>query len=124
MAKKSGISVEIITKFGGILKQSIRKLGGKITADLGFGPDYSVSCTTVYYAYLLEYNPPEPGSASMAWIGLEPQAYELDVDNGMLYNAGACGTEFAELGYYSPDFGTTVYAWQEKKGVGYVFYEY
>ena len=117
MAKKSGISVELITKFGGILKQSIRKLGGKITADLGFGPDYSVSCTTVYYAYLSEYTPTGEGGA--LWPP-EPPAYELDVDNGMLYNSGACGTTFAEVGYYSPDGGGTVYAWQEKKGGGYV----
>ena len=124
MAKKSGISVEIITKFGGILKQSIRKLGGKITADLGFGPDYNAaSCTTVYYAYLSEYTPPEPGEAGAVEWPPDPQAYELDVDNGMLYNSGACGTTFADLGYYSPDFGTTVYAWQYMKGKGYTLYQ-
>jgi hypothetical protein len=47
MAKKSGILIEIITKFGGIPKQSIRKLGGKLTAELGFGPDYNAGPTNI-----------------------------------------------------------------------------
>jgi hypothetical protein len=41
MAKVSGVSVELISKFNGVPKQLVRKLGNIVTANLGFGPDYN-----------------------------------------------------------------------------------
>jgi hypothetical protein len=43
MAKVSGVSVELISKFNGVPKQLVRKLGNIVTADLGFGPDYNAA---------------------------------------------------------------------------------
>lgn len=95
MAKVSGVSVELITKFGGISKQLVRKLGSKLTAELGFGPDYNPGpfCNTVTSFY----------SAVSLWdaydAGIET-IIEQSEDDGKFYKESDCGGDFATTGYY------------------------
>lgn len=145
MAKKSGVLVELISKFGGVQKQLIRKLGNKVASDIGFGPDYNVSlCETVFYGYAdgIMLSPADACSE-------EQIAYEWDAASGILYNQGSCGTELkyklqdkvvsgslveginlnqdfrktdtissrSKPGYYSD--GTTVYEWDGVSSFGF-----
>jgi hypothetical protein len=108
MAKISGVSVELITKFGGVSKQLVRKLGSKLTAELGFGPDYNPGPTcdqiiAYYHETLLQ-------TAYQKFLdALEgTEIYiEFDRDNNFFYQEGQCGQNdsYAATGYYVFDFG-------------------
>jgi hypothetical protein len=117
MAKKSGVLVELISKFGSVQKQLIRKLGNKVASDIGYSPDHNVSlCETVFYGYA-DGRMLSPADACSE----EQIAYEWDAASGILYNQGSCGTDTISSrpspGYYSD--GTTVYEWDGVSSFGF-----
>lgn len=97
MAKISGVSVELITKFGGVSKQLVRKLGSKLTAEIGFGPDYNAGsrCSSWEFQY-------DANSLANAAVSSKTYWVDWDVDNDIFYDEGACGStvDKADPGYY------------------------
>ena len=99
MAKISGVSVELITKLGGVQKALVRKLGNKLTAELGFGPDYNPgpTCETWSMSY---------SSVSLADAVNNGTGINVEIgDNGIWYAEGSCGNFTAGTGYYFLDDG-------------------
>lgn len=101
MAKKSGISVALITKIGGISTQSITNLAGIATTSIPGWPTGG-GCETL----ILGYSPFEPGMVCVI-----PRAnYQFDSTNNILYAVGEpCGGTKAPNGFYSD--GMLIYSW-------------
>ena len=99
MAKISGVSVELITKLAGVRKALVRKIGSKLTAELGFGPNYNPgpTCETLSMSY---------SSVSLADAVNNGTGINVELgDNGIWYAEGSCGNFTAGTGYYFLDDG-------------------
>ena len=102
MAKKSGISVALITKIGGISTQSITNLAGIATTSIPGWP-IGGACETLSLGHS-SFPPPTQAC-------INPQNdYQFDSTNNILYAVGEpCGGEKAPNGFYSD--GITIYSW-------------
>jgi hypothetical protein len=103
MAKKSGISVELITKIGGISAQSITNLGGIAASTIPGWPSAG-GCVTL----ILGHSPTVmPGMVCM----VSRANYQFDSTNRILYDIGEpCGGTLAPNGFYSD--GMMIYRWK------------
>ena len=102
MAKKSGISVELITKIGGISTQSITNLGGIAASTIPGWPSAG-GCETL----ILGHSP----TVMPGMVCTFPRAnYQFDSTNNILYAIGEpCGGTKAPNGFYSD--GMMIYNW-------------
>ena len=97
MATVSGVPVQNITGISGADATSITSINGVSTSTIpgwpgGSGP----SCTTVFYGYSDGRRQP-PSEACFA----EPQPYDFDEINNLLYLDGGCQNDFATPGFYA-----------------------
>jgi hypothetical protein len=101
MAKVSGVSVELISKFNGVPKQLVRKLGNIVTANLGFGPDYNPGPTCERFTATYS-------EISLSAAANSPDIFNIEAGNdGRFYSDGFCGddTKLAATGYYVVNTG-------------------
>ena len=109
MAKKSGILIGLITKFGGISKQSITNLGGIATSTI---PGWPSACVIRTFGYADLFSDPP---TACEFFYQQPINYLYDGTLNVLYGAGEpCGGAYALDGYYSD--GVNIYVWNTAGG--------